>query len=56
MKLLEQVERHLESAGQSASAFGKLVGGDPRLVFDLRRGRRPRPKLRQRIEALITRD
>jgi hypothetical protein len=53
MTLLQRIEAHLTSSGQSASAFGVHAGGDPRLVFDLRRGRRPRKALRARLEKIV---
>ena len=47
--LIEIIERHLAATGTKPTRFGRAVTGDPRLVFDLRRGRRPRAKLRERI-------
>ena len=39
MELLQSVERYLAATEMSASKFGRKVARDPRLVFDLRRGR-----------------
>ena len=47
--LLQSVERHLHRTGLSASGFGRKIAGDPRLVFDMRRGRRPKEALQQRL-------
>ena len=53
MTLLRRVEEELRRSGISASRFGREAVGDPRLVLDLRRGRRPRPVLLARIEAYL---
>lgn len=53
MTLLQRIEAFLLASGESPSAFGTRVCGDPRLVFDLRRGRRPRSALRARLEQHI---
>lgn len=53
MTLLMAVERHLRANAVSASRFGRQVSGDPRLVFDLRRGREPRPAMAARVLAHI---
>lgn len=53
MTLLMAVERHLRMNAVSASRFGRQVSGDPRLVFDLRRGREPRPAMAARVLAHI---
>ena len=39
MCLLTIVERHLRQVEVAPSRFGRDVAGDPRFVFDLRRGR-----------------
>lgn len=44
MELLEQIEAYLARTNTPPSKFGRLVVGDPRLVADLRSGRRPRSK------------
>lgn len=52
-KLVEAVDRHLAATGESASAFGKRVANDPKLVFDLRDGRSPQLRLVERILAAV---
>lgn len=53
MSLLPVVERHLRAHRVPPSRFGRLVAGDPRFVFDLRRGREPRAATRERVLAHI---
>ncbi len=53
MTLLITVERHLRRRDVAPSRFGRLVAGDPRFVFDLRRGREPRPATAARVLAFI---
>ena len=53
MTLLMVVERHLRARSVSPSQFGRQVSGDPRFVFDLRRGREPRPATAARVLAYI---
>jgi hypothetical protein len=53
MTLLMVVERHLRAGAVSPSRFGRQVSGDPRFVFDLRRGREPRPATAARVLAYI---
>jgi hypothetical protein len=55
MSLLPVVERHLRAHSVPPSRFGRLVAGDPRFVFDLRRGREPRAATRERVLAHIAR-
>ncbi len=47
--LLRTIEIGLLEAGMTPSRFGREVAGDPRLVFDLRRGRRPSPQTEGRV-------
>jgi len=54
MHLLTLVERHLRQAAVAPSRFGREVAGDPRFVFDLRRGREPRPATAARVRAFIS--
>jgi hypothetical protein len=54
MSLLTLVERYLRRAAVAPSRFGREVTGDPRFVFDLRRGREPRPATVARVRAFIT--
>lgn len=55
MSLLPVVERHLRAHAIPPSRFGRLATGDPRFVFDLRRGREPRAATRDRVLAHIAR-
>jgi len=47
--LLRQVEKYLKSSNTPATRFGREVMGDPRFVFDLRRGREPRNRTIVRV-------
>ncbi len=47
--LLREVEKFLKFSNTPATRFGRLVMGDPRFVFDLRRGREPRAGTIQRV-------
>ncbi|OYZ12590.1 MAG: hypothetical protein B7Y36_03580 [Novosphingobium sp. 28-62-57] len=49
MDLLEQIEAYLVQSHVPPSRFGRLAAGDPRLVADLKSGRR----LRQQTEARL---
>jgi hypothetical protein len=51
--LLKEVERFLRQNGTPATRFGREVMGDPRFVFDLRRGRDPRPETIARVRAYL---
>lgn len=53
MTLLMTVERYLRVTAMTPSRFGREVAGDPRLVFDLRKGREPRPHMAARMTAFI---
>lgn len=53
MTLLREIERHLRRHGTSPSRFGREAARDPRLIPDMRQGRRPGPRLRARIEAYM---
>lgn len=53
MMLLEAVEAMLAARGLAPSRFGRMVAGDPRLVFDLRRGRRPSAALVRKLEQAL---
>lgn len=52
-KILERLERYLVDRTVAPSRFGRQICGDPRLVFDLRRGRVPGAALTERIERAI---
>lgn len=53
MSLLIEIDRFLRQTDMAPTRFGREVARDPRLVFDIRRGRECGPKLRRRIEAYI---
>jgi hypothetical protein len=53
MGLLRVVERYLNATGTSATRFGRDVANDPRLVWDLRKGRTPGASMKARIVARI---
>jgi len=55
MTLLTAVERCLRTRKISPSAFGRAATHDPRFVFDLRRGREPRPRTTARVMDYISR-
>jgi hypothetical protein len=55
VSLLRSVERYLKVQKIPASRFGREATGDPRLVFDLRKGREPRAVTIARIEAFMER-
>ena len=54
MLILTRIERYLHLTRMSASALGRAVTGDPRLVFDLRRGRRIGAEIETRIDDYLT--
>ena len=49
MHLLREIEIFLRSSGVPAARFGRDAVNDPRFVFDLRRGREPRPQTVARV-------
>lgn len=51
--LLKEIERCMRRRNMSASRFGRVATGDPRFVFDLRKGRDPRPRTAARVLAFI---
>ena len=51
--LLVEIERCLRKRKIAASRFGREAARDPRFVFDLRRGREPRPRTAARVLAFI---
>lgn len=52
--VLLEVERWLRDNKLTATRFGTLAAGDPRLVFDLRMGRDPSSRVVARIRAFMT--
>lgn len=53
MNLLVTIERHLRRRAVAPSRFGREATGDPRFVFDLRRGREPRPHMAAKVLGFI---
>ena len=53
MHLLREVEKFLRSSDTPPTRFGRDAVGDPRFVFDLRRGREPRPETVARVRAYL---
>jgi hypothetical protein len=51
--ILREVEKFLRANNTPAARFGREAMGDPRFVFDLRRGREPRPSTVQRVKAFL---
>jgi len=51
--LLREVEKFLRQNDTPATRFGREAVGDPRFVFDLRRGRDPRPSTVERVLAYL---
>ena len=52
-QLQRRVERFLKSSGVPPTRFGRESVRDPRLVFDLRQGRQPRPGTVRRLNAYL---
>lgn len=53
MHLLREVEKFLRQTDVPPTRFGRNVVGDPRFVFDLRKGRDPRPQTIARVRAYL---
>jgi len=53
--LLTRVEAFLRRTGMPPTRFGRDAARDPRLVFDLRRGRTVGDRLAARVAAFIDR-
>ena len=51
--LLRDVEKYLRNHDVAAARFGREAMGDPRFVFDLRRGREPRPATVRRVRIYL---
>lgn len=56
MQLLREVEKYLVSTDVSAARFGRLAMGDPRFVFDLRKGREPRETTVRKVRSFLRHD
>lgn len=53
MHLLREVEKYLRISNVPAARFGREAMGDPRFVFDLRKGREPRGRTIERVLAYL---
>ncbi len=53
MELLADIQRFLQRSGMPPTSFGRDALGDPRFVFDLRKGRQPGAKVSARAYAFI---
>ena len=51
--LLREVEKFLRQRGVTPTRFGRDALGDPRFVFDLRKGREPRRRTIARVIAYL---
>lgn len=51
--LIRSVETFLRRHAMPATTFGREAAQDPRLVTDLRAGRKPRPPLDQRLRGFM---
>lgn len=47
--LLESIAAWLDRTGTSPSRLGRAAARDPRLIFDLRRGRTAKPPMERRL-------
>ncbi len=50
MTILRTIETFLRTTGMAPTRFGRDAVRDPRLVFDMRNGREPGARMRQRVE------
>ena len=55
MQLLNRIERFLAHTETAPTTFSRAATHDPRFVFDLRNGRRPRPATAARVHAWLDR-
>jgi hypothetical protein len=53
MTLLREIEPFLRRSGMAPTRFGREAVGDPRFVFDLRRGREPRGETERRVRHFL---
>jgi len=51
--LLREIEKFLRRSHTAPTRFGREALGDPRFVFDLRRGREPRPRTIKRVRDFL---
>jgi hypothetical protein len=55
-QFLAEIDRYLDAAKMSPSAFGRAVVGDPNFVTDLRAGRAPNLRLVGKVNDFIQRN
>jgi hypothetical protein len=55
VEFLAEIDRYLDAAKMSPSAFGRAVVGDPNFVTDLRAGRAPNLRLVAKVNDFIQR-
>ena len=55
MHIRRRVEKYLRRTRTAPTRFGREVLGDPRFVFDLRKGREPREETAARVRAWLDR-
>ena len=48
--LIRKIEDFMRQTKMPQTRFGRLATNDPQFVFDLRRGRTPRPRTVSRVE------
>ncbi|WP_070156266.1 hypothetical protein [Sphingobium phenoxybenzoativorans] len=53
MHLLRTIERFLKETGMPATRFGREAVRDPRLVLDMRNGREPGERMKNRVERFM---
>ena len=53
VNLLREIEKFLNRSDVAPARFGREAVGDPRFVFDLRRGREPRPGTVKRVRDFL---
>lgn len=51
--LIRTIEKFLRQTDMAATKFGRLAAQDPRFVLDLRNGRMPRSRTKQRVEQFM---
>ena len=52
--MLRSVETFLKATGMAPTRFGRDAVRDPRIVFDMRRGREPGARMRRRLEHFMS--
>ncbi len=50
METLRKIEKFLRHTKMAPTRFGRAAVRDPRLVFDMRNGREPTPRMIRRLE------